>query len=255
MLTRSPVPPSPVIASPRSSFAAFHNASAASPHHSPSRVSVPQSRRQSATSSSASTDSPSVSRSKRYIGVDASTQYSPMEPLRNEPTVTQARPSSSELKLDPPPTPEPRPMVLRDDAPATAPASSRHAKQAQSVPKPPRQVESPLVTSPVKRRNSQGPGSISSGSGSQTSQELSTIVPQSPSTLAKRVKPNTAPPKLLPQKYENCAVEDMVVLIANMLGELIETNDALALKSGHLTRFHSRYEPCLSHARVSRGCM
>lgn len=48
---------------------------------------------------------------------------------------------------------------------------------------------------------------------------------------------------MLPEKYEFCAVEDMVVLIANMLGELIETNDALALKSGHLTRFHSRYVP------------
>jgi len=41
-------------------------------------------------------------------------------------------------------------------------------------------------------------------------------------------------------------VEDVVVLIAHMLGELIETNDALALKSGHLTRFHSRTAPGIS---------
>lgn len=34
----------------------------------------------------------------------------------------------------------------------------------------------------------------------------------------------------------------MVVLIAHMLSELIETNDALALRSGSLTRFHSRYD-------------
>ncbi|OIW27548.1 cyclin-related 2, partial [Coniochaeta ligniaria NRRL 30616] len=51
---------------------------------------------------------------------------------------------------------------------------------------------------------------------------------------------------ILPQKYELCRVEDIVVLIANMLCELIETNDALALKSGHLTRFHSRTAPGIS---------
>jgi len=56
----------------------------------------------------------------------------------------------------------------------------------------------------------------------------------------KRVKPDSPPAKVLPIKYELCDVEDIVILIANMLCELIETNDALALKSGHLTRFHSR---------------
>ncbi|KAM0270858.1 hypothetical protein ACHAQH_009303 [Verticillium albo-atrum] len=38
----------------------------------------------------------------------------------------------------------------------------------------------------------------------------------------------------------------MVVLIAHMLSELIETNDALALRSGNLTRFHSRTAPSIS---------
>lgn len=32
-----------------------------------------------------------------------------------------------------------------------------------------------------------------------------------------------------------------MVLIAYMIQELIETNDGLALSSGNLTRFHSRY--------------
>lgn len=63
---------------------------------------------------------------------------------------------------------------------------------------------------------------------------------------AKRSRPEVAPPKMLPEQYEFCLVEDMVVLIANMLGELIETNDGLALKSGHLTRFHSRTPPGIS---------
>lgn len=82
--------------------------------------------------------------------------------------------------------------------------------------------------SPNKRRNSEsqrGGGSASDG-----------VVAASP----KRARAEAAPVKVLPQKYEFCRVEDIAALIANMLYELIETNDALALKSGHLTRFHSR---------------
>lgn len=56
----------------------------------------------------------------------------------------------------------------------------------------------------------------------------------------KRVKPQTTV-KILPAKYEQCEKEDMVVLIASMIGELIQRNDALPLQSGGLTRFHSRY--------------
>lgn len=56
----------------------------------------------------------------------------------------------------------------------------------------------------------------------------------------KRVKPQTTV-KVLPKKYELCQVEDMVVLIASMIAELIQRNDVLPLQSGVLTRFHSRY--------------
>ncbi|KIM92967.1 hypothetical protein OIDMADRAFT_67150, partial [Oidiodendron maius Zn] len=52
--------------------------------------------------------------------------------------------------------------------------------------------------------------------------------------------------KLLSAKYEFCEVEDIVVLIANMISELIETNDVLPLRSGVLTRFHSRTPPGIS---------
>jgi len=56
----------------------------------------------------------------------------------------------------------------------------------------------------------------------------------------KRVRSDQLSIKVLPAKYELCEVEDMVVLIANMISELIETNDSLPLRSGVLTRFHSR---------------
>lgn len=96
----------------------------------------------------------------------------------------------------------------------------------------PPMLKAPHPLSPVKRRNSQGPGA-SIGESSTAGQHSG--------ALPKRVKPDTAPPKVLPVRYELCAIEDIVVLIANMLSELIETNDALAMRSGHLTRFHSRY--------------
>ena len=57
---------------------------------------------------------------------------------------------------------------------------------------------------------------------------------------AKRVRPAHLPVKVLPVQYELCEVEDIVILIANMISELIETNDDLPLRQGVLTRFHSR---------------
>lgn len=88
----------------------------------------------------------------------------------------------------------------------------------------PPMLKAPHPLEPHKRRNSQGPGSVI----------------EEAAGLPKRVKPEIAPPKVLPVRYELCAIEDIVVLIANMLSELIETNDGLAMRSGHLTRFHSR---------------
>lgn len=91
--------------------------------------------------------------------------------------------------------------------------------------------------SPNKRRNSEGPGALVGES---------STAGQVAGALPKRAKPDVPPPKVLPVRYELCAIEDVVVLIANMLAELIETNDALAMRSGHLTRFHSRTAPGIS---------
>lgn len=56
----------------------------------------------------------------------------------------------------------------------------------------------------------------------------------------KRVKAADNEVKVLPVRYEFCPVEDMVVLIASMISELVLTNDNLPPKAGALTRFHSR---------------
>lgn len=230
MLTRSPVPPSPANSSPRGSHHSFHYASAASHHQSPSRISVLLPRRQSSSSASggAMPSSPAYPRPKRYVGVDAATQYSPMEP--DSPAVANlAPPLPPESQLAPPQTLGTMSVTQPDEEPLR----SQQADSTPSSSKQSHQPEPSHTASPIKRRNSQGPGGGNA---------VSATASITPSILAKRVKPDTAPPKVLPEKYELCPVEDIVVLIANMLGELIETNDALALKSGHLTRFHSRYD-------------
>lgn len=68
----------------------------------------------------------------------------------------------------------------------------------------------------------------------------------SPGSHVKRTK--EAPPavKFVPTNYEFCDIGDIVVLIANMINELIATNDGLPLRNGVLTRFHSRTPPGIS---------
>ncbi|KAF7866781.1 hypothetical protein EAF04_005623 [Stromatinia cepivora] len=61
----------------------------------------------------------------------------------------------------------------------------------------------------------------------------------------KRVKPQMTV-KILPRNYEDCEEEDMVILIASMIAELIQRNDLLPPQNGVLTRFHSRSPPGIS---------
>lgn len=267
MLARSPAPTPSANASPGSSLRSFHYAPAPAPapsprHSSPRVLAVAKSRRPSSSPASASSSASAAAVAvaaagtttaaadataaiashppKRYVAVDAATQYSPMEPMDYAtgallPRVHhQPPPTKQDLQH---PSPRRKPMAAPDERPAAV-AQPPPAKPVKAVPSagPGQRVASPsLLASPSKRRNSQGPGGSASA--------LATAALQNPSTLAKRAKPDTQPPKVLPLRYELCAVEDVVVLIAHMLGELIETNDGLALKAGHLTRFHSRYAP------------
>jgi len=50
----------------------------------------------------------------------------------------------------------------------------------------------------------------------------------------------------MPMQYETCNPRDLVVLISSMLMELVRYNDAIPLRDGHLTRFHSRAPPGIS---------
>lgn len=148
--------------------------------------------------------------------VSRGTQYSPMIQKMDD---KRPDPTSSATQL-PPRTAPPRPTVIAPAPPSSIPTSPS---------KPTLKPESPGV----KRRQSLEK-TVSTASGSA---ELA----------PKRTRPAPSAVKTLPAKYEECAVEDLVVLIASMISELIETNDALPPRPNPvLTRFHSRTPPGIS---------
>ncbi|OTB04299.1 hypothetical protein M426DRAFT_320888 [Hypoxylon sp. CI-4A] len=240
MLTTSSSPT--IIGAPSASPRTFRYATSRSPQQSP-KITVPLPRRQSRhslsrSSPSNSLKSPSLSKPKQYVGVDAATQYSPMEPfdpmvpLRSAqvsgPRISGSTTATIAMTSTTPSLPKAQPS-----APESAPTSA-----SVSTPSSDRAAKAHAQTlSPIKRRQSQDP---------IRAYPSSSVVASSQSGSPKRTKPNECPPKVLPLRYEFCEVEDMVTLISNMLGELIETNDSIAMKSGQLTRFHSRTAPAIS---------
>ncbi|KXJ96952.1 cyclin-domain-containing protein [Microdochium bolleyi] len=283
MLTSSPVVSAP---SPRSLHYVTTRSPLLSPSHRvvaplPRRLSK-QSLSHSPPSTSTTTTSMSAppppaspspqhnARTTQYVAVDAATQYSPTEPFdprvplraaegpcprRRSPspkmTIDTAITSTTATEQPAAPAPgisaapntvvEPRPNGI-DTATSTRRVDSEMSSVAVTEATDPAPAV-PLATNPLspsKRRKS-----IEEAVGTVAHPSTSVVVSSLPSS-PKRSKPNQGPPKVLPLKYELCDVEDMVILIANMLSELIETNDAIAMKSGQLTRFHSRTAPGIS---------
>ena len=128
---------------------------------------------------------------------------------------------SSKMNESPPP-PEPKRVDVRqptqpETLTSTVPSTSPHVPA-----KPALKPES----STMKKR--------------QSPDEAVPGVSSAVSSFPKRARSAQEPVKVLPARYEFCEVEDMVIIIANMISELIQTNDELPLRSGVLTRFHSR---------------
>jgi hypothetical protein len=55
------------------------------------------------------------------------------------------------------------------------------------------------------------------------------------------VKSEQGAVKVLPADYTLCPIEDLVVLIADMLSEVIQINDQHIVRNDDRTRFHSRF--------------
>jgi hypothetical protein len=152
--------------------------------------------------------------------VDRGTQYSPTIVKMNISPAIPDRGTPTPQQTQQPPAPQP--PRSENTAPRVADAAP------PAVPKPVLEGGSPSM----KKRSS--PHEIPANA------NCDPVVP------SKRAKEARQPVKLLPAKYELCEVGDMVVLIANMISELIETNDDLPLRNGVLTRFHSRTPPGIS---------
>ncbi|KAM3423177.1 hypothetical protein BST61_g628 [Cercospora zeina] len=66
------------------------------------------------------------------------------------------------------------------------------------------------------------------------------------SAAPKRSKAAPGSLKVMPIKYEKANTQELGILVANMLMELIRINDQIPLRDGRLTRFHSRAPPGIS---------
>jgi hypothetical protein len=193
-------------------------------HHSPSPASSPGLVHYAPTGASHSLPGSPVlrrtSKSKGPLAKSTQTQYSYVDAATQWSPVTKPRMG--------PLTAEPTHVEVEGDSGRPGPGASTKASvniPDSIVPSPTKSLIEPESPG-LKRRGSRDavPHAISASS---------TIPP-------KRAKTGQSPPKILPPRYEKCPVEDMVVLIANMIQELIQTNDNLPLRTGVLTRFHSR---------------
>ncbi|KAH8674794.1 cyclin-domain-containing protein [Tricladium varicosporioides] len=157
---------------------------------------------------------PTTPQRSRYV--DASTQWvSPVMNFKMEPPSELGR-VESEVKKEP---------VVPSTTVSAVPSGASNAPPSPSKP-----ILQPQSPSAKRRQSREGP-----------SPNLNTQ--KSP---PKRARSGQTEVKLLPAKYEFCEIEDMVILIANMISELIQTNDSLPSRGSALTRFHSRTPPGIS---------
>jgi hypothetical protein len=260
MLKTSPVLASSANASPASFRHAHAHAHAPAPIHVPAPGAFPTTPRRSpraASSSASASASGSVASMKSPASVPASARLSHHRPVAASSTASASASalasasvsddyagSSAALDL--------QSSASRGDPSQAAPTSGQHllsmtrpTADQQPVPSAPPPIAASgtsrdiVPLSPVKRRGSPGtsiPIQASTACGPQSA----AAAESSASSASKRARPDERPPKVLPQRYELCAVEDIVELIAHMLSELITTNDAIPLVNRNLTRFHSR---------------
>lgn len=149
---------------------------------------------------------------------------------RSVAAIQTADTSSKSTPAEPHPPPAPKPLTSSSD---TASTQVSQPSDESVVAADSRSVEQTSALSPNKRR------------GSPSTRPVSAIPPSEPEgesseLAAKRSRHDERPAKILPSRYELCSVDDIVELIAHMIGELITTNDAIRVANGGLTRFHSR---------------
>lgn len=196
------------------------------PTHSP--ASKPLNRRPWSTSSKTHS-SPVATHQQARLTVDAGTQYSPpiLPAIESPPSPVIAHPPSSlgkrrDMSISPkiPPEPALEPQMVFKRTTSTDHSQQQPTSFSQST------AASSSIT--LAKTSSSAASSSSHGSSAKRSRQAKPAV------------------KEMPEQYETCDVKDLVVLISNMLMELVRFNDAIPLKDGRLTRFHSRAPPAIS---------
>jgi hypothetical protein len=170
--------------------------------------------------------------------VDASTQYSPPEQAA-APVTTSETPVSSiaDLQLS-------ESRQLHSLAQGNAgDSNAQEIPVSAQMPIPEAQAVTDGVTSTGAKR---GTSDLANATASESETGLvgKPDVEESPSS--KRQRPAAPAVRLMPMQYEACDPRDLVILISSMLMELVRYNDAIPLRDGHLTRFHSRAPPGIS---------
>jgi Cyclin len=172
--------------------------------------------------------------------VDASTQYSP----QNGTTITQTAPASGVANLHigvDPQSAAPTAITPLAESPRAPAIKPRTQDQSTLTPQTANATPSSTLVAGAKR----GTTDVSDLATSTSTPDALNAVSDDEQS-AKRLRPAKPVVKLMPMQYEHCDPKDLAILISSMLMELIRYNDALPLRDGHLTRFHSRAPPTIS---------
>ena len=169
--------------------------------------------------------------------VDAATQYSPPKNAASPTSATKTPITNIEgLKID-------------EQEGTTNCGGAESQIQHETSPTPPSySTGSTDVSAPSQPPQTQGKRQASD----ELEEEASTtgngvqekkVMDDSPT---KKSRSDAPAARVVPPEYEHCDTRDLVILISSMLMELIRYNDAIPLKDGSLTRFHSRAPPGIS---------
>ena len=179
--------------------------------------------------------------------VDAATQYSPPQPTQPTPassttaatttTTTSQTPTSTIAGLQLSESDDSSIDTSNSALPLTSPPP--HVAAAKPIPK----ADSAVPQAQSKRHAVDPvPARPPTVNGTHRDQDLE----DHHHSPVKKPRPDAPAVRKMPLLYEDCNTRDLVVLISSMLMELIRYNDAIPLREGHLTRFHSRAPPGIS---------
>lgn len=169
--------------------------------------------------------------------VDAGTQYSPPDQKVPSPSSTKT-PTSTIAGLH---------LSEKEEHNSRTTALDSSAPRKESISRPAETVAIPRPDgTPAQaqgKRHAVEPAAESSPATNGVEAPDGESALQSP---VKKARADAPPVRLMTLPYEDCNTRDLVVLISSMLMELIRFNDAIPLRDGQLTRFHSRAPPAIS---------